>query len=216
MRMVVSLKITEAEQLLRKNKIIHRAFELFCRDGIDKVSVKDVAEQAGVGEKSIYRYFNSKSELVLSTVAVLWKEIVSEMVGSIEAGYSEENGLGQIGYLLRSCRYLFEHCKPYVMFSYESRMYLARHDLKITEELYADELRPIEALFVSALEMGMQDGSIAFVGDVTDLYYAIWGTMRGYVVKIVIYDQMYAGENMWLGRFDMVCALLLNGLSHER
>lgn len=209
---MVLLKITEAELALRKSRIIHTAFQLFCRDGIDNVSIKDVAKAADVGEKSIYRYFCSKMELVMATITVLWKEVVSELVDSVEAGYGLHDGLGQISCLLDCMNNLFENHASYVFFSYESRIFLARHGAKITEELYADELRPIEALYTEALKKGMADGSIAVHGDAEDLYYSIWGLMRGYVAKIVVYDRMYEGSNMWRGRFRLACALILGGL----
>lgn len=208
------MKITKAELTLRKDRIIHEAFRLFCRDGIDNASIKDVARLSDVGEKSVYRYFNSKTDLVMATITVLWKEVVTELISSLQEGYEELDGLHQIGCLLDGMRHLFEHHATYVFFSYESRIFLSRHGAKMAEAVYANELRPIQTLYYSALRKGMADGSIAQRDDVEDLYVSIWGLMRGYVAKVVIYDRMYDGENMWRDHFPSSCALLLSALAH--
>lgn len=208
------MKISETELNQRIDRIIHAAFRLFCQDGIDHVSIKDVAREAGVGEKSIYRYFRCKTELVTNTTAVLWKEIVSEMLASLADGYEERSGLDQIWCLLHCMRTLFDNHANYVYFSYESKIFLAGNKTKVSEALYTEELRPIKERYFAALEKGMADGSIAARGEVEDIYYTVWGMMRGYVAKIVIYDRMYDGENEWRARFDTACAVIVAGLAH--
>lgn len=214
--MATQVKITERELALRKDRIIHIAFRLFCRDGIENASLKDVARCAGVGEKSIYRYFTKKTELVIATIAVLWQEIVSELIASLEEGYEERNGLEQVGCLIDCLGSLFEHYAPYVFFSYESKIFLAKNNARITEELYVDEIRPIKNLYLAALEKGIADGSIRPQENLEDTYYAVWGMMRGYVAKIVIYDRMYQGENVWRGGFELARSLILNGLAQTK
>ena len=55
------MKITEAELALRKEQIIHAAFKLFCKYGIEKVTIKDIAKAAKLSESSIYRYYENKA-----------------------------------------------------------------------------------------------------------------------------------------------------------
>jgi AcrR family transcriptional regulator len=47
-----------------KEDILRAAEELFSRFGVDRVSVNDIAEQAGVSQATVYNNFGTKEELV--------------------------------------------------------------------------------------------------------------------------------------------------------
>lgn len=53
-----------------KIKIIHSACLLFKQRGYFGVSINDVAEQTGISKSTVYHYFRSKNELVLSAIAL--------------------------------------------------------------------------------------------------------------------------------------------------
>lgn len=209
-----NIKITEQELLNRKRRIIHEAFNLFCQQGIDKVSVKQIAEKANVAEKSVYRYFGSKVALLVQTGSMLWREIITELISAIEPDYGQMTGYQQIETLLDSFRNLYENHAQYVLFSYDYKLYLIRHSKMLTVDEYGEEILPIRNLYLNALQKGLDDHSISAQASVEDLYFAIWGLMRGYIVKIVIYDRMYEGSNFWREEFKIACALILSGLKH--
>lgn len=209
------MKISESELAARRSRIIHEAFQLFCQEGIDKVTIKEISLKAKVGEKSVYRYFNTKTELIISTVDVLWKEIISELIASIGPDYEQKTGLEQVDCLLHCFRNLFENYSNYVLFSYDYKLFLVRHNALLKEHTYIDEIRPIHDMYIKALNKGMKDGSIGVHTDTEDLYNAMWGLIRGYIVKIVIYDRMYEGRNMWLERFDLACSLVIKGIKYN-
>jgi AcrR family transcriptional regulator len=47
-----------------QERILHKARELFMRNGIRAVSMDDIATQSGVSKKTIYQYYADKDELV--------------------------------------------------------------------------------------------------------------------------------------------------------
>lgn len=47
-----------------KNKIFNSAIELFMLNGYDSVSIRDIANKAGIRQSTIYHYFNSKQEIL--------------------------------------------------------------------------------------------------------------------------------------------------------
>jgi len=69
----------------KKERIRTAAFELFCMYGVNKTSVNEIAEKAGVAPASIYNYFGSKEGLLRETVINLlensWK-VKKELWGS--------------------------------------------------------------------------------------------------------------------------------------
>ena len=49
---------------MKEEQIIEVARELFHKFGFKKVSMDEIAKEAGVTKKTIYRYFNSKEALL--------------------------------------------------------------------------------------------------------------------------------------------------------
>lgn len=207
------IRITQEELKNRKERIIHQAFQLFCKYGIDHVTIENIAELSQVGEKSIYRYFGNKSDLVIHTASTLWKEIIEKIIASIDmTGYEHVSGYRQIETLIHGVRCLFLQYSEYILYSYDLKLYLVRHNRKISEDIYDEIIHPLAELYMGALEKGMADGSIFHHDDVRALYTSLWGLIRGYIVKIVIYDRMYDGENMWLKQYDLSASIILRGL----
>lgn len=143
---------------------------------------------------------------------MLWKEIINELSVQIDEAYERKSGLEQVQILLDGFRNLYDNHANYVLFSYDYKLYLIRHGEFLTIDVFDDILSPLHELYINALEKGRRDGSIHAEGATEDLYWAIWGIMRGYVVKIVIYDRMYTGADIWRRRFSVVCSLILSGL----
>lgn len=56
----------EREQLERKEIIISKAEELFCKHGFEKVSMNDLAKESEFTKRTIYRYFTCKEDLVFA------------------------------------------------------------------------------------------------------------------------------------------------------
>lgn len=209
------MKLTEQETAQRKERIIETAFHLFCRHGIDKVTIADIAKNAQVGEATIYRYFTSKPMLVFHTLNILWEEISGEIEKRVDEteGYDQMTGLQQISVQLNSCRQLYEKRADYVLFSYESKLYLFRNQIFLSMEQYDALMKEIKIHCVSALERGKKDGSIPAARSSEDLFYAIWGAVRGYIVKIVIYSALCQEESPWEQRYRILEDGVLSALA---
>lgn len=209
------MKITEAELALRKEQIIHAAFKLFCRYGIEKVTIKDIAKAAKLSESSIYRYYENKANLVLATLSILWQEIGGKLEENAEATpyYAQMNGYKQIDVWLEGLRTLYQENTAYVMFSYEAKLYLQRNGIRLGKAAYNMLMEDIEAPCIAAIEKGKADGSIPVEVDSIDLFYAIWGNIRGYIVKIVIYEALCEDGGPWTERYDLVKKGILTALS---
>lgn len=52
----------------RRHRILVKAQEVFAREGFRSAEVKTIAEQAGVGKATIYKFFDSKEHLLLTVV----------------------------------------------------------------------------------------------------------------------------------------------------
>lgn len=59
----------EAKQAARRERVIRAAMELAAEGGYDAVQMRDVAARAGVALGTLYRYFNSKDQLLTAALA---------------------------------------------------------------------------------------------------------------------------------------------------
>lgn len=64
---------------LREEAIVEAAADLFMVKPIEDVKMTDIAERANVGVASIYRYFDTKSNVALRAGSVLWKRFGDEI-----------------------------------------------------------------------------------------------------------------------------------------
>lgn len=65
----------------KNRKIINTAIEIFSEKGFNKTTMQEIAEEAGVGKGTIYRFFNSKEDMVSSLLEISIDEI-SEQISS--------------------------------------------------------------------------------------------------------------------------------------
>ena len=56
----------EREKLLRKHSILNAAEKIFFKRGLESITIEEIAEEAELAKGTIYRYFQSKDELILA------------------------------------------------------------------------------------------------------------------------------------------------------
>ena len=60
-------------------RILETAFRIFVERKIEPVSMGEIAEAAGIGRASLFRYYPNKLELVIAVCAKEWKECMDEL-----------------------------------------------------------------------------------------------------------------------------------------
>ena len=83
---------------LRKRAIMEVASEVFGKKGYGGATISEIAGKAGIAEASIYQYFRSKEQLLLSVLGNWFTELADELE-RVFAG--ELNPCEQLQYLLR-------------------------------------------------------------------------------------------------------------------
>ena len=57
-------------------RILDAGFSMFSKMSIDKVSMENVADEAGIGIATLYRYYRTKSELVVAVGTHVWSNFI--------------------------------------------------------------------------------------------------------------------------------------------
>lgn len=64
----------EIEMAGRRERMLTEGFRLFSLKGIESVSMQDAAKACGVGVATLYRYYNTKLELVIAIGVRQWED----------------------------------------------------------------------------------------------------------------------------------------------
>jgi len=85
------IALTEDEQARRRKEIFHASVHLFLKKGFNETSMREIAEAAGIGKSTLYDYFPSKDDILLSfvedelqTLTDRMKEIGQQDIGAMQ------------------------------------------------------------------------------------------------------------------------------------
>ncbi len=82
---------TERQKDLKRERILRAAWRLIRHYGYQKTTIDDIAREAGVGKGTVYNYFRSKQEIMLSLADLTNSRILEEVerISSGKAGPAE-------------------------------------------------------------------------------------------------------------------------------
>lgn len=72
-----NLSRRERERLTRETEILDAAEKIFARDGYDNASMNEIAKEAEFSKRTLYQYFEDKTDLYLTVALRLYKSISS-------------------------------------------------------------------------------------------------------------------------------------------
>ncbi len=75
----------------KKTRILETSGKLFMTYGFKRVSMEEIARNAGVGKGTVYQLFESKQDLMLSTI-----DYISEQIGGTINSIMNDNGIPPI------------------------------------------------------------------------------------------------------------------------
>ena len=152
---------------LKANYIIDTATKLFLERSISEVTIKDIADEAGVGEATIYRYFQKKQNIVLASVLKL-KQKVNEGYFDLSKG---KTGFEKIEIFYKSYLNIFVDSPEYFRFINDFDAYVtAERDVSLGE--YEKEVDSYKDEYLKAYELGLKDGSIKKNDDIETFYFS--------------------------------------------
>lgn len=178
------------EEIRRQNKqlVVEKALELFVANGIEKTKIADVARAAGLTERSVYRYFDTKSDMVLATAYLFWEES-AERVTTLtkQRGYEKKSGLDRISLLLDYYSSMYADSPDFIRYILNAETSLYNSGISI--DIHSRPPEPFETSkspLVTAIRDGLADGSVDPNVDVKELYYNAYDSILGMMERLVI------------------------------
>ena len=99
-----------------KSNVARIAYQLFLKNGVENVTLNDVAKEAGIAATTLYRYFGDKQHLLLECGLLYWNESLQFNSPSCEPGYSELTGFDQFKALYSTFSRAFSDYSPHLRF----------------------------------------------------------------------------------------------------
>lgn len=146
----------------RKQRIMDVGFRLFCERGIESVSMKTIAEQSGVPWTSMYRYFATKLDLVITISTWTWNEYITSYVDRSDRERIQQMTAAEyLKWLLDSFLDLYRNHGDILRFNYSFNSYLRNEQATAEQkQSYLRRVDSLHAAFHQLYEKGMADGTL--------------------------------------------------------
>jgi len=151
---------------LKRNYIVETAKKLFLASSISEITIKDISSVSGIGEATVYRYFETKENLAIAVSLSIQQEILN-----VPQSEEPRTGLEQIEDFFNLFKNIFVNHKDYFKFIAEfDTLYLNNIKNKDTKE-YSLSLDLFYELFKNSYKKGLEDKSIKEVKNIDLFYY---------------------------------------------
>jgi AcrR family transcriptional regulator len=153
---------------------------------IEQVKMTDIADRAGIGVASLYRYFETKEAIAIAAATLLWQEVKDCYLPELESPrFQQKSGIDQIQGILDVYAQLLSRNRPFLRFLSDFDAYclqsgIPKERLTDYERSINDFYRPYQA----ALEKGRQDGTVAAQAEPELLYLTVNHAMLSLLKKI--------------------------------
>ena len=152
---------------VKKKFIIDVACKLFLERSINEVTIRDVAQSAGVGEATVYRYFDKKHRIAVAVAEKLQKQVFTEYFSMSADG----NGYMQIEKFFQNYVDIFVSSPSFFKFIKEFDAYMLSEGGADSDE-YSSGMDLFKNVFFSAYERGIKDGSVKEIKNAETFYFS--------------------------------------------
>lgn len=161
--------------------IVDVSTNLFLQKSISDVTIKDIANEAGIGEATFYRYFSSKENIVLAC-AMRLQENINEKYFRLDSG---KTGFEKLKIFYSSYLEVFKDNPSYFYFIREFDAFMYTQNPSILKS-YEKGIDQYHSDFIVAYELGVKDGSIKPIENIDVFYYSTTHSLMELCKKLSI------------------------------
>lgn len=146
----------------RKQQLCEAGLRLFSIRGIEGVSLQEVADAADVGVATLFKYYQNKTNLLISISANLWDGVWKDTLNKLsEEELMQKNAYELVALYADIIIYLYQNKPEVLCFSSNYKTYI-RRDGASSEQLkeHLDVLDPLAKLFHIKYEEAKQNHCI--------------------------------------------------------
>ena len=171
-----------------KQKVILCALDCFVKDGIENTKIKEIAVLANLTERSVYRYFETKSDLVLSAALLFWDKNVRRAEEVYQHNDAQKlTGAQQIKAILLAYAELYFTDRNKLVFVQEAEAYLYKNGKScLLRSKPPAVFSHYSAPLAKAIQKGLADGSVKENSEMECLYYNAYDSLLGLMQNMAL------------------------------
>lgn len=191
--------------------IVEEAKKLFLSSSIMEVKMKDIASYVGIGEATLYRYFETKENIVMRVAVKMAEEVHSEFFSFSE----KESGYIQMERFYESYLEVFKRNSGYFKFIRELDAFVL--NLKGVEKSeYQQEIDIYKEDFKKIYCKGLEDKTIKPLEDPETFYYASTHALINLCMSLSSGTRLEQDEKISKTKeIELLISLILNSLKGE-
>lgn len=195
--------------------VTEKALDCFLENGIEKTKISDIAQLSGLTERSVFRYFETKADLVLAASLLYWNRVLERI-----DRMSHDNSDGSTTGLEDAEKILICYSKLYrldpkgMRFTLDAELTL--HSAGRLHEIRNQPPEPYETSngpMAKAIRKGLADGSISPKVDVKEIYYNSYDAILGIMQRLSIGGTPSARELDYDSRMLHLSEMFVKALS---
>ena len=144
------------------DRILEAGFVLFAERGIGAVRMTEVAKAGEVGDVTLFRYFPTKTDLVVAIATRKWKDSIDRYDGLKTCEEKEKlTGEERLKFFLDSFLELYRNHKDILRFNYEFNAFVRGAEWTDEQRLpYLQMVNKVGEQFHELYECGKRDGTL--------------------------------------------------------
>ena len=139
------------EMAERREKILESGFRIFSERTIEKVTMNDIAKEAGIGVATLYRYYSTKPMLVMAISIRIWQSFIDENIKRVDN--MQCTALQEFDGFLEAFLELYREHKDILRFNQFFNVYVQSEEMQKQEIIrpYNDMIRGLYERFCGIL-----------------------------------------------------------------
>lgn len=149
MQMGANPRLSTIRQEATRQLILEAGFRLFSEHSIERITMTDVANAAGIGVATVYRYFNTKQTLVLATGTWVWEKYLADALRFLDT--QNLTAAGRFEYFLNVFLSMYRSHRNVLRFNQFFNVYLGKEG-GISEEAGKPYVSMLEGVLLPRFE----------------------------------------------------------------
>ena len=179
---------TQRTIAFNRRNILDAADKLFCRNGVEKTTMEQLAAEAGYSKPTLYGYFKDKDEVYFALVL----EFMEKIVVKVDKAIDEQNVFSDI--FTKICQDVFRLATRYPLY-FEGLIGTINVNIKAddTPQIYKDIYRLGEVLnekLLNILQQGKDEGAINTALDNSAILLFVWSSVAG-IIRMINHKKDY-------------------------
>lgn len=151
-----------AEKSRRMKLAMESGFRLFSERGIETVKMSDIAQDCGLSRQSLYRYFSTKTDMVVAIGTWKWKEFITDYISRVPPEKPDElTAADRMRLYLDAFIDMYRNYKDILRYNYYFNSFLANNQsVPEQKQSYTDVVANMKKAFHWLYEKGQKDGTL--------------------------------------------------------